>query len=303
MLSLNAITPPSKWTIAGWFKSGPGGGVIFSQGSTQFTGGSWAGILIWVSSSGVGVSYTENSSKSAAVGAFGGPYNDGNWHFVTVTYTPNGHGTLSLYMDGALAGSTKDDGAPTASGGVTLGYSNSSITFDTPTSNYLSGALAGIAWIPSVLSASQVTSLYNSASFSAYTSAVQGYSPREYWALQDTGMVPYTGALPGVSGSIGNYLDVTVGLTNGGASSCWYPVSSSTCPAPSSSDTLSGLASGPVGTADLASGSSATVTVAVSQDSATPSTVYLVDVLAGVRETGANGPWSVSLRYESKTQL
>ena len=303
LISLQAQTPTSGWTVCGWFESGPGGGVVFSQGSTQFTGGSWGEIMAWVSSSGVFTVYTESTSKSAAIGAYGGPFNNNTWHFFTMVYNPSGAHYLSLYMDGALVQTVKDKGQPASSGGVSLGYSDANITFNTPTSQYLTGALAGIAVIPSQLSGSQISALYSSSSFSAYSSGVLSYAPTDYWALQDSGTVPYTGALPGVSGSIGNYLDTTVGLTLGGTSSCLYPISSGSCPSPSSSDTLSGLASGPVGTANLAAGSSATVTVSVSQDSSTPSTVLLIDVLAGVKETGANGPWSVSLRYESETQL
>ena len=303
LIALQTQTPTSGWTVCGWFESGSGGGVVFSQGSTQFTGGSWGEIMAWVSSSGVFTAYTESTSKSGAIGDYGGPFNNNTWHFFTMVYNPNGAKYLSLYMDGSLVQTIKDKGQPGSSGSISLGYSSASITFNTPTSQYLTGALAGIAVIPSQLSASQISALYSSSSFSAYSSGVLSYSPTDYWALQDSGTVPYTGSLPGVTGSIGNYLDTTVGLTLGGVSSCLYPISSGTCPTPSSSDTLSGLASGPVGMANLAAGSSAAVTVSVSQDSSTPSTVYLMDVLAGIKETGANGPWSVSLRYESEIQL
>ena len=303
LISLQAQTPTAGWTVMGWFESGPGGGVVFSQGSTQFTGGSWGEIMAWVSSSGAFTAYTESTTANGSVSDSSGVFNNNTWHFFTMVYNASGKKTLSLYMDGSLVQTVADKGKPGTSGGISLGYTDANITFNTPTSQYLTGALAGIAVVPSQLTAAQISALYSSASFSAYSSGVLSYSPTDYWALQDSGTVPYTGVLPGVSGSIGNYLDTTVGLTLNGTSSCLYPISSSACPAPGSSDTLSGLASGPVGTANLATGSSATVTVSVSQDSSTPSTVYLVDVLAGVKETGANGPWSVSLRYESDTQL
>jgi hypothetical protein len=247
--------------------------VILSQGGNQFSGGSWGEIIIWVSSSGVLTAYTESTSKSAAVGDYAHAFNNGSWYFPTVVLN---HSTLRVYSNGVQDASGSDHAAPATSANYLLGYTTSALTFNQPDSPYFQGSLAGIAVFPSALGSGAVSSLYGQTTFSGYTSDVLSRSPSEYWALQDSGASPYTGPLPGVSGSIGNYMDVTASF----GSTCLYPYGSGACPAPSGTDTLAGFA--PSGSAPLPVGGSGTLVVSAIQDPSTPATAIGIDVLAEV---------------------
>ena len=67
---------------------------------------------------------------------------------------------------------------------------------DAPTSPYFNGSIAQVAVIPSQLTAAQVTALHNDTTLSTYTAGVNALSPTNYWPLNDTGTVPYKGAVP-----------------------------------------------------------------------------------------------------------
>ncbi|MHB8244739.1 MAG: LamG domain-containing protein [Acidimicrobiales bacterium] len=223
--TVNQIPGPTTFTEVAWFKTTGSGSVL---GFSNNPGVGWQNDwdrMIWLDPSGHVVAGVWTGATEELVSS--GTYNDGAWHMVAVTLSSSGY---SLYVDGALA-APSDSNATTASvaaastydGYWHLGWSNASQGWpDPPTSPYFGGSMAGVAVLPTVLSATQISSLYSSTGFPAYTTAVGGYSPSAYWPMQDTGSLPYTGAVPGGGGGGATYPDTSgngnTAAAQGGAS-------------------------------------------------------------------------------------
>jgi hypothetical protein len=115
-------------------------------------------------------------------------YNNGQWHLAVGVWAGTAGAAFSpsqmtLYIDGAKVPTTTWGTGATFTAPAT-GGGNVSIGSNLSGWNDFSGGLAGVGVYNSALSASQVSALYASSSFSAYSSSVVGFSPAAYWPLQ-----------------------------------------------------------------------------------------------------------------------
>jgi len=185
-------TPPQTFTQLAWFNAtGPGGIMAFAapQGTT---GTSTHDRMIWVDAAGNVVAgvYPGTSGPTEEIASSGTDYADGQWNLVAVTLSPSG---FDLYVNGVLAASnTSVTSAQTNNDGYwDLGWfdgggwpdTDTSSTSTTPISDYLPGSLSGVAVLPTALSSSQISSLYAQASYGAYASTVQSFSPSAFWSV------------------------------------------------------------------------------------------------------------------------
>ncbi len=146
------------------------------------------GKLVWAVYDGA---YDEITSTAAV--------DTGAWVFVAASVGPAG---TALYVNGAkVASSSAVTVARNYSGWWTMAYEYLSGWSDMPTSNYFKGSISELAVIPAQLTAGQVTTLYGDTTLSSYTTGVSALSPANYWALNDSGSVPYEGAVPGGTAS------------------------------------------------------------------------------------------------------
>lgn len=207
-----AVAGPQTFTELAWFKTGVASydeGIMSFQ-TTQNPGsgppsGHWDRDL-WVNPNGQ-VSAAVNPTGSSPVtisSTQGSPsYSDNAWHLAAFTDSASG---IYLYVDGTqVASNTSTSGAQSMSGWWSVGMAQlNTIGYSGWTVNggegFFNGYLAGAAVLSTALSLSQIQSLYNSASFSAYTTSVESYSLLHYWSLQDaapTGSTASTATLPG----------------------------------------------------------------------------------------------------------
>jgi hypothetical protein len=176
-----------------WFRTYPADGrlqSIMSHGANT----SWAmdlngtsGLLIWSSGAG-SVSSTRN-------------YNDANWHHVVGVYDG---GTNYLYVDGVL------DNVALASGSIVGNASNDVFLGGDPdytvvggNQKYLAGCIAQAAFFTNVITASQIKSIYTTATVPTVS-------------VSDAGgqvVIKYTGSLLSATNVAGPYFKV-VGATS-----------------------------------------------------------------------------------------
>jgi hypothetical protein len=79
---------------------------------------------------------------------------------------------------------------------------------DQPTSAFFTGDLSNIAVIPSVLTSTQIMTLYGESTQAALAAAITARAPSDYWPLTDSGGVAYSGTLP-VSGGATTLYDAS----------------------------------------------------------------------------------------------
>ena len=160
ILPLSLVTAVnSNFTIGFWFRT-----TMVAPSSSQWYGGSslvdaevcgvttdWGTAMIDGGRVCMGIGNPDITIKSTASN-----YNDGNWHFVTVTRNMTG-GTVALYMEGVQVASSSGTttGSLNAPNGVRLG-SNPCV----PTCVY-TGGLDDIVFYNRVLSSTEITNLYN----------------------------------------------------------------------------------------------------------------------------------------------
>jgi hypothetical protein len=297
--TVNQVAGPTTFTQLAWFNTTTSGSVLGFSNNQGVGSQSESDRMIWVDPTGHVVAGVQAGSAQELTSRHR-KYNNGAWHLVTVTLSSTGY---TLYVDGAVAATNTT--AATASvtsassyngywhlgwSGTVNGWSNP------PTSAYFGGSLAGVAILPTALTATQVSALYSSASFSAYSSSVGNYSPTAYWPMQDSGTAPYTGTVPSSGGAAGcPQVEVTAQL----GSTCLYP--SSGCSAPSSTGTLAGLATESPTTA-LAAGNQVSLTLAYREVSSLPAALSGAHVIATVALDGADG-WNVSLSHLANIEL
>ena len=185
---------PQTMTVTAWFKTTSSGGILGF--GTKATTASNYDRLLWVDSTGHLVWGTcgtpcVNEVKST------GSVTDGQWHFVAATIGASGK---YLYLDGNLVGETRSTTlAQNFSGVWKIGsLTNDGGWTDTPTSLSLAGDIGRVAYIPNVLSANTIKTLYADGGFvpapstcTAYTDAVRSLagasSAGADWPLNDTG--------------------------------------------------------------------------------------------------------------------
>jgi Concanavalin A-like lectin/glucanases superfamily len=193
-------TNPETFTILAWFKtSSPTGSIIgFSNDQTAPASASDYDRMLWIDPTGHVVWGVYNGATDQVTST--STYDNGAWHFVVATIGAAGQ---QLYIDGALAGTTlANTSAQTGySGWWSIGLSGvlKGGWPDPPTSAYFNGSLAQVAVVPSQLSAAQVTTLYGDTTLSSFSAAVTALTPANYWPLNDSGSVAFTGTVPGAS--------------------------------------------------------------------------------------------------------
>jgi hypothetical protein len=190
-----------NYAIGIWFKVANGytsGGALMSLDASAVDGTSAAGSpLLWMDTSGkirfrvTGTLGTSSSGVSAAA------YNDGNWHFAVLSVASAIVSTPTLYVDNASGVTTA--GLTALTGGNAywhLGWGDFT-GVSAPTSTYLTGSLAGAFVVDTSMSSATRTSLFGSASASAYSTAVLALSLIDHlWMADDTGTTTYSGSLP-----------------------------------------------------------------------------------------------------------
>jgi len=184
-------SPPQTFTQLAWFNAtGPGGIMAFAapQGTT---GTSTHDRMIWVDAAGNVVAGVY-PGKVHEIASSGTDYADGRWNLVAVTLSPSG---FDLYVNGVLAASNtsvKSAQRDTDNDDYDYwhlgwfdgsGWSDTVTSSGAPISDYLPGSLSGVAVLPTALSSSQISSLYAQASYGAYASTVQSFSPSAFWSV------------------------------------------------------------------------------------------------------------------------
>lgn len=220
LYSVSQLAAPGSFSLAAWFRTTGTGSIISMSDAYSTSGSTVADRMIWIDSSGHVVVGINASSKQEVVSPTS--YNDGVWHLVVATLKPTGAGKgLNLYVDGSLVANNKSyTSASSYNGYWHVGWSDVANGWaDSPPSAYFNGSLSGVGVLPSVLSASSISSLYTSANFSAYSTGILAQSPTAYWSLNDSGTAGYTGAIPGASTS-DSLSDISgqanTGMANGG---------------------------------------------------------------------------------------
>ncbi len=190
-----------SYALGVWFKVANGyaaGGPLMSLDASPVDGTSAAGSpLVWMDTSGkvrfrvTGTLGTSSSGVSAAA------YNDGNWHFVVLSVASVIVSTPTLYVDNAAGVSAA--GLTALTGGNAywhLGWGDFTGVASPPATT-LAGSLAGAFATGTSVSSATRTSLFGSASGSAYSTAVLALSSIQHlWMLDDTGTTTYAGTLP-----------------------------------------------------------------------------------------------------------
>jgi hypothetical protein len=225
-------------------------------------------------------------------------YNNGAWHFVTVTVSPTSAttATVLMYVDGALAAGTANDETITGSdpgyvysGWWHLGWSSASTGSwpDGSTAAYWQGSLSEMATYPTALTSTQISTLYNASSTAAFALDTGADAPTSYWPLQDS------------ASNICGTTELTVQTTVGSTNTCIFPAAAGACAAPSAANLVPGF-----GERAIAAPTAATpVTVLVTTKlTAAPAAALvglheLVDI--GFGTTLSPGTWSAQITYPS----
>ena len=237
--TLTSFANPEGFTLLAWFKTTASGTVAGFSNAQYASATATNDRTMWVDSTGHlvwsfgTVSATHEVKSSVTV-------TTGSWVFAAATIGPGG---ATLYVNGALVGSSAVTAARSYTGWWHLGWGAESNWSDAPTSQFLAGSLAQVAVVPSQLSAAQVTSL-NTASSSgaaAYDAAVTALAPTSWWQLSDTGATAYTGVVPATGTAPCTAVMATIQVTRGVTTTCVYPVVAGACPAPSAGSLLSSM--------------------------------------------------------------
>jgi hypothetical protein len=193
-------TNPETFTVLVWFKTTSAQGAITGFASSQnpiATAPTSHDRQLWIDSSGKLVWGVNSSSKYEIAST--SAVNTGNWVFAAASVGAAG---MALYVNGtSVATASTHTSASSYSGWWSMGYAYLASWSDIPTSYYFNGSIAQLAIIPSQLSSAQVSTLYADNTLSTYTAGVNGLSPANYWALNDSGSVPYEGSVPSATAS------------------------------------------------------------------------------------------------------
>ena len=245
-------TNPTPLTVTAYFNTSVSYGTIFEFANTQAQGPATWDRHVWIDSAGHLVWGVYPNAVKEVVSP--GTYADGQWHQVTVTVGPGGtgiHTGMNLFVDGTWVAGDPTVTAPQVFNGYWhIGWGNETNGWtDPPTNPYWNGSIAHVAVFPAQLTDAQIAALHTPTSTSTIESAILALTPTAYWPLQD---------LYATSGVCSNVL-ASAQYTQGATTTCAYPAGAGACPAPTLS--LAGLATG----ASLATGTTQTVTVALTQ--------------------------------------
>ena len=205
------VDNPQSTSMSVWFKTTGSGSIMGFSDTQNPTLTSNFDRSLWVDPTGhlVGGIYNTSAGTTEEV-VSSMVVNDGAWHFAVFSFGPDGE---NLYVDGVLAGSNSaGTTAQVYNGWWSIGYQHTTYWPDRPTSDYFTGSLAAVGITPSVLSLSQVQSLYTT----ALSSATLSWSASAY---NGSPVTRYTVTAHYVSGGVSPTTDVTA-CTTSGATSC-----------------------------------------------------------------------------------
>jgi len=198
----NATLLGNDYGLGIWFKVANGyssGGPLMSLGVSPVDGSSAAGSpMLWMDTAGK-IRFRITGTLGSASGVSAAAYNDGSWHFAVLSVSVGAllFSTPTLYVDNAAGVSTA--GLTALTGGNAywhLGWADFTGVGSAPAAT-LTGSLAGAFATGSTISSATRTSLYGSASSSAYATAVLALSGiAQFWPLTDTGTTTHAGSLP-----------------------------------------------------------------------------------------------------------
>lgn len=207
-----AATGLQTFTELAWFKTSTSmAGLIMTFQQAQ-VGGTRHDRSLWVYSGNLYAGVAPSSNLQEVTGSTA--VSDGAWHLAAVTDSPtNG---IKLYVDGTLIGSNATGaGAQSYTGwwavgaGKLSGWSNEPTNANAGGYSFFTGSLAGVAVLPSELSAANISTLHSESSLANYTTAVAGYSPTHYWGLQDAAPTPATATTATLPGQTAAYPDLS----------------------------------------------------------------------------------------------
>lgn len=207
-----AATGLQTFTELAWFKTSTSmAGLIMTFQQAQ-VGGTRHDRSLWVYSGNLYAGVAPSSNLQEVTGSTA--VSDGAWHLAAVTDSPtNG---IKLYVDGTLIGSNATGaGAQSYTGwwavgaGKLSGWSNEPTNANANGYSFFTGSLAGVAVLPSELSAANISTLHSESSLANYTTAVAGYSPTHYWGLQDAAPTPATATTATLPGQTAAYPDLS----------------------------------------------------------------------------------------------
>lgn len=192
----------SSYAVGVWFSVANGyasGGGLIGLATSSVDSSSAAGSpLVWMDNAGRIRFRVSGTLGTSATGVSALAYNDGNWHFAVLSVTASLTSTPTLYVDSASGVSA--GGLTALTGGSAYwhaGWGDFTGVANAPTSTHLTGSLSGAFVAASSISSATRSSLFGSASASAYSAAVLALSGvSDLWMMGDTGTTTYTGALP-----------------------------------------------------------------------------------------------------------
>lgn len=294
---------PQSFTIVAWVKTSTKAGAIlgFSTAANPNTGPDQYDRMLWVDGDGDLVWGAYDGGVEEAVSS--DTVTSGNWVFVAASIGSSG---MAVYVDPDNSASGTNTAAPAETAENYDGYwsigddamAAASLWTNIPSTNYFNGSLAQLAIIPSQLSASQVTTLYDDNSLSSFTTAVDSLGPANYWPLGDSGATPYLGSVPGVTGStsICNSVELTVQQTVSTTDTCLYPAAGGSCPAPSASYLMGGFSSV---TMTAPTSTAVSITIAMEETAAQGTSTAGLHVLPQITFEVANSAtnWTATIEY------
>ena len=187
-------------SVSAWFKTSDNGNQMVITGRGHIfstTLSSW--VLFRRSNNGIGVQLRSGNAFQYVLSA-SNTYNDGQWH--SAIFTRNiSSGNLKLYVDGLLQNTTS---------GVTSNFNNftqkTTIGADTQSAEFFSGSIDEVAIWNTELSASDITSIYNS----GVPNDISSLSPISWWRMGDGDTFP-TLTDNGSGGNNGTMTNMTSG--------------------------------------------------------------------------------------------
>jgi len=237
----NSYSNPENFSVVAWFKSSSANNTIISFTNSQGNGTpSNYDRLLWLDSNGKLVWGTYSGSATQEITS-ASAYDDGNWHMAVAEIASSGTPGMYLYVDGSLVASKSSyTTAQNYTGYWHLGwgYYGGGWSDSPGSSDFFSGSLSEMAYVPSELTGAQITTLYGETTTSNYSTAMLARSPSAYWAMQDSpGFIQtvnkaattttVTSSLnPSVSGQAVTFT-ATVSPNDGGGSVAFYSNGSS----------------------------------------------------------------------------
>lgn len=191
----------ASYSLGVWFKVANGysaGGPLMALAASPVDGTSAASSpLVWMDTAGKIRFRISGTLGTSAGGVSAAAYNDGAWHFAVLSVAATLVSTPTLYVDGAAGVSALGLSALTGGNAYWhLGWGDFTGVAGAPATT-LAGSLSGAFVTASAVSSATRTSLYGSASASAYSTAVQALSGVAHlWLLGDSGTTTYAGTLP-----------------------------------------------------------------------------------------------------------